>query len=186
MKNLLPLNINKNKSNLFDSKIKLQNIKKRNMNNYNNLNNNNEKYNIIQSNQNKNDIENTKNKKKFDFIREDKNEYYNKLKLITQNVEGLLDKNLLFKNIDNGILNHYTKENRKFDIEYEKQKEKTNKLFGDLYTHDINNILKKNEKNLKNKIINENKAFSNKIENIKDDYLKFFNLYINENNIKLN
>ena len=186
MKNLLPLNINKNKSNLFDSKIKLQNIKKRNMNNYNNLNNNNEKYNIIQSNQNKNDIENIKNKKKFDFIREDKNEYYNKLKLITQNVEGLLDKNLLFKNIDNGILNHYTKENRKFDIEYEKQKEKTNKLFGDLYTHDINNILKKNEKNLKNKIINENKAFSNKIENIKDDYLKFFNLYINENNIKLN
>ena len=186
MKNLLPLNKNKKKSNLFDLKIKLQNIKKRNMNNYNNINNNNEKYDIIQNNLNKNDFENIKNKKKFDFIREDKTEYYNKLKLITQSVEGLLDKNLLFKNIDNGILNHYTKENKNFDYEYEKQKEKTNKLFADLYIHDINNILKKNEKNLKNKIINENKAFSNKIENIKDDYLKFFNLYINENNIKLN
>ena len=186
MKNLLPLNKNKKKSNLFDLKIKLQNIKKRNMNNYNNLNNNNEKYDIIQNNLNKNDFENIKNKKKFDFIREDKTEYYNKLKLITQSVEGLLDKNLLFKNIDNGILNHYTKENRNLDYEYEKQKEKTNKLFADLYIHDINNIFKKNEKNLKNKIINENKAFSNKIENIKDDYLKFFNLYINENNIKLN
>ena len=189
MKNLLPLNINKNNNNLFDLKIKLQNIKKRNINNYNNLNNNNidkYKYNINQNNQNKNDNENIKNKKKFDLIREDKTEYSNKLKLITQSVEGLLDKNLLFKNIDNEILNHYTKENKNIYYEYEKQKEKTNNLFADLYTHDINTILKKNENNLKNKIKNEKENFSNKIENIKEDYLKFFNSYINENNIKLN
>ena len=189
MKNLLPLNINKNNNNLFDLKIKLQNIKKKNINNYNNLNNNNidkYKYNINQNNQNKNDNENIKNKKKFDLIREDKTEYSNKLKLITQNVEGLLDKNLLFKNIDNEILNHYTKENKNIYYEYEKQKEKTNNLFADLYTHDINIILKKNENNLKNKIKNEKENFSNKIENIKEDYLKFFNSYINENNIKLN